>query len=81
MAQAHYLIPEQTLYDRVSSAEAQSNSSSKNYPTRNNKTLNVEEDSENQQYEENYVNKVCLFNTIQLIKNYDMNSTTVNFIP
>ncbi|XP_048048613.1 cytokine receptor family member b1 [Megalobrama amblycephala] len=56
MVQAQYLIPEQTIYERVSSTEAQSNSPSKKYPTRNN-LLNVEEDSENQQHEENYVNK------------------------
>ncbi|XP_051763029.1 cytokine receptor family member b1 isoform X6 [Ctenopharyngodon idella] len=57
IVQAQYLIPEQTFCERVTSTEAQLISPSKNYPTRNNNPLNVEEGSENQQHEENYVNK------------------------
>ncbi|XP_051763031.1 cytokine receptor family member b1 isoform X8 [Ctenopharyngodon idella] len=53
--QAQYLIPEQTLYERVSSSDAQLISASKNDPTKNNNPLNVEEDLGNTHHEENYV--------------------------
>ncbi|KAG1929095.1 cytokine receptor family member b1 [Pimephales promelas] len=58
VSQAHYLIPEETSCERVSSTEAQlTTASTKNYPTKPNNTLNVEDDSGNPQHELNYANK------------------------
>ncbi|KAK7153552.1 hypothetical protein R3I94_007056 [Phoxinus phoxinus] len=54
VTQAHFLIPEETLCERVTSTEAPVNTASKNYP---NYTLGVEEDSGKRQHEENYANK------------------------
>ncbi|XP_077094858.1 cytokine receptor family member b1 [Siphateles boraxobius] len=53
MVQAHYLIPEETLCERVSSG-APLNSASKAYPSSS--ALN-EEDSGNKQHEDNYANE------------------------
>ncbi|XP_016295395.1 cytokine receptor family member b1 [Sinocyclocheilus anshuiensis] len=59
ITETYYLIPEQTLSERVSLTESQLISVSKNHPTKNNNPLNAEEDSEGKQIEdeENYVNK------------------------
>ncbi|CAM4608547.1 unnamed protein product [Leuciscus chuanchicus] len=57
MVQAHYLIPEETTCERVLSTEAQLNSASKNYPSKANNPLNVEEDSGISRHEENYANQ------------------------
>lgn len=58
MVQAHYLIPEDTLCEIVSSTKAQLNSASKNYPTKASNALNVEEHSGISRHEDNYANKV-----------------------
>ncbi|XP_056104719.1 cytokine receptor family member b1 [Rhinichthys klamathensis goyatoka] len=57
VSQPHDLIPEETSCEKVSSTEAQSNSASKNYPTKTSNPLHVEEDSGNPQHEDNYANK------------------------